>query len=141
MGLSDKDSSLEQVVKLCTTLADNGFTFSICVKIQDVFEFELQSTKPQNQDVKKKRRSPSYYKNQAKRRLLKKKSYMAVSQDKYESCSLDLSPNQDKAKFGLKEISEAESKSDSRGSGSDSGTRPVTPVTLVVSLVRTTRRP
>ena len=66
MGLSDKDSSLEQVVKLCTTLADNGFTFSICVKIQDVFEFELQSTKPQNQDVKKKRRSPSYYKSQAK---------------------------------------------------------------------------
>ena len=93
MGLSDKDSSLEQVVKLCTILADNGFTFSICVKIQDVFEFELESTKPQNQDVKqKKRRSLSYYKSQAKRRLLKKKSNLAVSQEKYETCSLDLSP-------------------------------------------------
>ena len=42
------------MVKLCTTLADNGFTFSICVKIQDVFEFELESTKPQNQYVKQK---------------------------------------------------------------------------------------
>ena len=93
MGLSDKDSSLEQVVKLCTILADNGFTFSICVKIQDVFEFELESTKPQNQDVKqKKRRSLSYYKSQAKRRLLKKKSNLTVSQEKYETCSLDLSP-------------------------------------------------
>ena len=97
------------------TLAGNGFTFSICVKIQDVFDFELESTKPQNQYVKqKRRRSLSYYKSQAKRTLLKKKSNMAVSQDRYESCSLDISPNPDKAKLGLREISEAESKSDSR---------------------------
>ena len=39
---------------------------------------------------------------------------MAVSQGKYESCSLDLSPYPDKAKFGLREIWE--------GSGSDSDT-------------------
>ena len=36
------------------TLAGNGFSFSICVKIQDVFDFELESTKPQNQYVKQK---------------------------------------------------------------------------------------
>ena len=47
---------------------------------------------------------------------------MAVSQDRYESCFLDISPNTDKAKLGLREISEAESKSDSRGSGSDNDT-------------------
>ena len=124
---TDNESSLQQVVKHCMTLAGNGFTFSICVKIQDVFDFELESTKPQNQYVKqKRRRSLSYYKSQAKRTLLKKKSNMAVSQDRYESCSLDLSPNPDKAKLGLREISEAESKSDSRGSGSDNDTSAVT---------------
>ena len=120
---TDNERSLEQVVKLCTTLGGNGFTFSICVKIHDVFDFELESTKPQNQYVKqKRRRSPSYYKSQAKRTLLKKKSNMAVSQDRYESCSLDISPNTDKAKLGLREISEAESKSDSRWSKSDNDT-------------------
>ena len=120
---TDNERSLEQVVKLCTTLGGNGFTFSICMKIHDVFDFELESTKPQNQYVKqKRRRSPSYYKSQAKRTLLKKKSNMAVSQDRYKSCSLDISPNSDKAKLGLREISEAESKSDSRGSGSDNDT-------------------
>ena len=56
-----------------------------------------------------------------------------MSQDKYESCSLDLCPNPDKAGFGLKEISEQKSESDYGWSDLT-----VTPVTLGVPSARTT---
>ena len=87
MGLSDSENSLKQVVQLCSTLAEKGFSFNISIKSLDL-AFALESTKAHNK--KRKRRSPSYYKRQAKRRLLKKKpDTTAVPHD---SCSLDLDP-------------------------------------------------
>ena len=121
MGLSDSENSLKQVVQLCSTLAEKGFSFKISIKSLGL-AFALESTKAQNK--KRKRRSPSYYKRQAKRRLLKKKpDTTAVPHD---SCSLDLDPIPDRDLFGVKQSAEEESASDSEDSGSGSDTSSVT---------------
>ena len=101
MGLSDSENSLKQVVQLCSTLAEKGFSFNISIKSLDL-AFALESAKAHNK--KRKRRSPSYYKRQAKRRLLKKKpDTTAVPHD---SCSLDLDPIPDRDLFGVKASAE-----------------------------------
>ena len=68
----DKDNPLKQVLQLCSTLAGKGCDFSISVKIRDCFSFSLKSGKPQPQQAKK--RSPSFYRRQERRRLLRKKN-------------------------------------------------------------------
>ena len=68
----DKDNPLKQVLQLCSTLAGKGCDFSISVRIRDCFSFSLKSGKPQPQQAKK--RSPSFYRRQERRKLLRKKS-------------------------------------------------------------------
>ena len=68
----DKDNPLKQVLQLCSTLAGKGCDFSISVRIRDCFSFSLKSGKPQPQQAKK--RSPSFYRRQERRRLLRKKN-------------------------------------------------------------------
>ena len=68
----DKDNPLKQVLQLCSTLAGKGCDFSISVRIRDCFSFSLKSGKPQPHKAKK--RSPSFYRRQERRRLLRKKN-------------------------------------------------------------------
>ena len=69
--LSGSDNSLKQVVLLCSTLAESGFSFTISIKSQD-FEFALETTKAQT----KRRKDEAHPTTRAKRkrRLLKNKS-------------------------------------------------------------------
>ena len=118
----DKDNPLKQVLQLCSTLAGKGCDFSISVRIRDCFSFSLKSGKPQPQQAKK--RSPSFYRRQERRRLLRKKNtdpsleqpretFQAKEKD---TDSLDLNPHPDIDLFGLKENSEEESDSSDSGS-------------------------
>ena len=68
----DKDNPLKQVLQLCSSLAGKGCDFAISVRIRDCFSFSLKSGKPQPHKAKK--RSPSFYWRQERRRLLKKKN-------------------------------------------------------------------
>ena len=118
----DKDNPLKQVLQLCSTLAGKGCDFSISVRIRDCFSFSLKSGKPQPQQAKK--RSPSFYRRQERRRLLRKKNKdlsleepRETTQAKEEDTdSLDLNPHPDIDLFGLKENSEEESDSSDSGS-------------------------
>ena len=118
----DKDNPLKQVLQLCSTLAGKGCDFSISVRIRDCFSFSLKSGKPQPQQAKK--RSPSFYRRQERRRLLRKKNKdlsleepRETPQAKEEDTdSLDLNPHPDIDLFGLKENSEEESDSSDSGS-------------------------
>ena len=69
--LSGSDNSLKQVVLLCSTLAESGFSFAISIKSQD-FEFAMESRKAQT----KRRRDVAHptIRSKRKRRLLKNKS-------------------------------------------------------------------
>ena len=69
--LSGSENSLKQVVLLCSTLAESGFSFTISIKSQD-FEFALESTKAQT----KRRGDEAHPTTRAKRkrRPLKNKS-------------------------------------------------------------------
>merc|ERR1711872_276134 len=116
----DKDNPLKQVLQLCSTLAGKGCDFSISVRIRDCFSFSLKSGKPQPQQAKK--RSPSFYRRQERRRLLRKKNTdhsleepRETPQEK-DTDSLDLNPHPDIDLFGLKENSEVESESGSETS-------------------------
>ena len=108
----DKDNPLKQVLQLCSTLAGKGCDFSISVRIKDCFSFSLKSGKPQPQQAKK--RSPSFYRRQERRRLLRKKNtdpsmeqFRETLQAKEKDTdSLDLNPHPDMDLFGLKENSE-----------------------------------
>merc|ERR1711872_37109 len=118
----DKDNPMKQVLQLCSTLAGKGCEFSISVRIKDSFSFSLKSGKPQ--DKKGKKRSPSFYRRQERRRLLRKKNKdlsleepRETPQAKEEDTdSLDLNPHPDIDMFGLKENSEEESVSSDSGS-------------------------
>ena len=68
----DKDNPLKQVLQLCSTLAGKGCEFSISVRIKDSFAFSLKSGKSETHQGKK--RSPSFYRRQERRKLLKKKN-------------------------------------------------------------------
>ena len=116
----DKDNPVKQVLQLCSTLAGKGCDFSISVRIRDCFSFSLKSGKPQPQQAKK--RSPSFYRRQERRRLLRKKNTdhsleepRETPQEK-DTDSLDLNPHPDIDLFGLKENSEEESDSSDSGS-------------------------
>ena len=97
----DKDNPLKQVLQLCSTLAGKGCEFSISVRIKDSFSFSLKSGKPQ--DKKGKKRSPSFYRRQERRKLLKKKNKDCSLEQPLETpeskqkdtCSLDLNPHPD----------------------------------------------
>ena len=125
----DKDNPLKQVLQLCSTLAGKGCEFSISVRIKDSFSFSLKSGKPQ--DKKGKKRSPSFYRRQERRKLLKKKNKDCSLEEPSETPqakekdtdSLDLNPHPDIDLFGLKENSEQES--DSSDSGSETSRKPV----------------
>jgi len=69
--LSGSENSLKQVVLLCSTLAESGFSFAISIKSQD-FEFAMESRKAQT----KRRRDVAHptIRSKRKRRLLKNKS-------------------------------------------------------------------
>ena len=69
--LSGGENFLKQVVLLCSTLAESGFSFTISIKSQD-FEFALETTKAQT----KRRRDEAHptTRGKRKRRLLKNKS-------------------------------------------------------------------
>ena len=118
----DKDNPMKQVLQLCSTLAGKGCDFSISVRIRDCFSFSLKSGKPQPQQAKK--RSPSFYRRQERRRLLRKKNTDHSLEDPRETPqakekdtdSLDLNPHPDIDLFGLKENSEVESDSGSETS-------------------------
>ena len=116
----DKDNPLKQVLQLCSTLAGKGCVFSISVRIRDCFSFSLKSGKPQPQQAKK--RSPSFYRRQERRRLLRKKNKDLSLEEPRETPqekdtdSLDLNPHPDIDLFGLKENSEVESESGSETS-------------------------
>ena len=118
----DKDNPLKQVLQLCSTLAGKGCDFSISVRIRDCFSFSLKSGKPQPQQAKK--RSPSFYRRQERRRLLRKKNTDHSLEEPRETPqakekdtdSLDLNPHPDIDLFGLKENSEVESDSGSETS-------------------------
>jgi len=118
----DKDNPVKQVLQLCSTLAGKGCDFSISVRIRDCFSFSLKSGKPQPHKAKK--RSPSFYRRQERRRLLRKKNKdlsleepRETPQAKEEDTdSLDLNPHPDIDLFGLKENSEEESDSSDSGS-------------------------
>jgi len=118
----DKDNPLKQVLQLCSTLAGKGCEFSISVRIKDSFSFSLKSGKPQ--DKKGKKRSPSFYRRQERRKLLKKKNKDCSLEEPRETPqakekdtdSLDLNPHPDIDLFGLKENSEQESDSSDSGS-------------------------
>ena len=118
----DKDNPLKQVLQLCSTLAGKGCDFSISVRIRDCFSFSLKSGKPQPQQAKK--RSPSFYRRQERRRLLRKKNTDHSLEDPRETPqakekdtdSLDLNPHPDIDLFGLKENSEQELDSSDSGS-------------------------
>ena len=120
----DKDNPLKQVLQLCSTLAGKGCDFSISVRIRDCFSFSLKSGKPQPQQAKK--RSPSFYRRQERRKLLKKKNKDCSLEQPLETpeskqkdtCSLDLNPHPDSGLFGLRENSEEESDEES-DSGSE----------------------
>ena len=120
----DKDNPLKQVLQLCSTLAGKGCEFSISVRIKDSFSFSLKSGKPQ--DKKGKKRSPSFYRRQERRKLLKKKNKDCSLEQPLETpeskqkdtCSLDLNPHPDSDLFGLRENSEEESDEES-DSGSE----------------------
>ena len=120
----DKDNPLKQVLQLCSTLAGKGCEFSISVRIKDSFSFSLKSGKPQ--DKKGKKRSPSFYRRQERRKLLKKKNKDCSLEQPLETpeskqkdtCSLDLNPHPDSGLFGLRENSEEESDEES-DSGSE----------------------
>ena len=96
--------------------------FSISVRIRDCFSFSLKSGKPQPQQAKK--RSPSFYRRQERRRLLRKKNKDLSLEEPRETPqakekdtdSLDLNPHPDIDLFGLKENSEEESDSSDSGS-------------------------
>ena len=121
----DKDNPLKQVLQLCSTLAGKGCEFSISVRIKDSFAFSLKSGKSETHQGKK--RSPSFYRRQERRKLLKKKNadtsleqpLETMEAKEKDTCSLDLNPNPDNDLFGLKENSEQES--DSYDSGSETG--------------------
>ena len=118
----DKDNPLKQVLQLCSTLAGKGCDFSISVRIRDCFSFSLKSGKPQPQQAKK--RSPSFYRRQERRRLLRKKNKDLSLEEPRETPqakekdtdSLDLNPHPDIDLFGLKENSEQELDSSDSGS-------------------------
>ena len=120
----DKDNPMKQVLQLCSTLAGKGCEFSISVRIKDSFSFSLKSGKPQ--DKKGKKRSPSFYRRQERRKLLKKKNKDCSLEQPLETpeskqkdtCSLDLNPHPDINLFGLRENSEEESDEES-DSGSE----------------------
>ena len=121
----DKDNPLKQVLQLCSTLAGKGCEFSISVRIKDSFAFSLKSGKSETHQGKK--RSPSFYRRQERRKLLKKKNadtsleqpLETMEAKEKDTCSLDLNPYPDNDLFGLKENSEQES--DSYDSGSETG--------------------
>ena len=118
----DKDNPMKQVLQLCSTLAGKGCEFSISVRIKDSFSFSLKSGKPQ--DKKGKKRSPSFYRRQERRKLLKKKNKDCSLEQPRETPqakekdtdSLDLNPHPDIDLFGLKENSEQELDSSDSGS-------------------------
>ena len=118
----DKDNPMKQVLQLCSTLAGKGCDFSISVRIRDCFSFSLKSGKPQPHKAKK--RSPSFYRRQERRRLLRKKNTDHSLEEPRETPqakekdtdSLDLNPHPDIDLFGLKENSEEESDSSDSGS-------------------------
>merc|ERR1711872_1011765 len=118
----DKDNPMKQVLQLCSTLAGKGCEFSISVRIKDSFSFSLKSGKPQ--DKKGKKRSPSFYRRQERRKLLKKKNKDCSLEEPRETPqakekdtdSLDLNPHPDIDLFGLKENSEQESDLSDSGS-------------------------
>ena len=118
----DKDNPLKQVLQLCSSLAGKGCDFSISVRIRDCFSFSLKSGKPQPHKAKK--RSPSFYRRQERRRLLKKKNIDPSLEQPRETFqakekdtdSLDINPHPDIDLFGLKENSEQELDSSDSGS-------------------------
>lgn len=118
----DKDNPMKQVLQLCSTLAGKGCDFSISVRIRDCFSFSLKSGKPQPQQAKK--RSPSFYRRQERRKLLRKKNTdhsleqprETPQAEEKDTDSLDLNPHPDIDLFGLKENSEEESDSSDSGS-------------------------
>ena len=118
----NKDNPLKQVLQLCSSLAGKGCDFAISVRIRDCFSFSLKSGKPQPQQAKK--RSPSFYRRQERRKLLKKKNKDCSLEEPRETPqakekdtdSLDLNPHPDIDLFGLKENSEVESDSGSETS-------------------------
>ena len=69
----DTGSPLKHCIDLVNKLADKGLRFSISVKIENSFVFQLQS-KDAAKAPKANKRSPSYKRRQEKRRLLRKKS-------------------------------------------------------------------
>ena len=69
----DTGSPLKHCIDLVNTLAAKGLSFSISVKIENSFVFQLQS-KDAAKAPKANKRSPSYKRRQEKRRLLRKKS-------------------------------------------------------------------
>ena len=69
-GLDD-DTPLKQVLELCSTLAGKGFQFSISVRIKNSFVFSLKSES--SEPPQGERRSPSYFRRQERRKLLKRR--------------------------------------------------------------------
>ena len=69
----DTGSPLKHCIDLVNTLAAKGLSFSISVKIENSFVFQLQS-KDAAKAPKANKRSPSYKRRQERRRLLRKKS-------------------------------------------------------------------
>ena len=66
-------AALKHCVDLVNMLAGMGLSFSISVKIENSFVFQLQSGKEAATASKKTKRAPSYKCRQERRKLLKKK--------------------------------------------------------------------
>ena len=66
-------AALKHCVDLVNMLAGRGPSFSISVKIENSFVFQLQSGKEAATASKKTKRAPSYKRRQERRKLLKKK--------------------------------------------------------------------
>ena len=106
---------LKQCMDLVSLLAGKGLRFSISVKIENSFVFQLKS-EDAAEALKVNKRSPSYKRRQERRKLLRKKtdSFPEKPMEPREinnDCSLDLSPNPDSGLLGNREVSEEESSS------------------------------
>ena len=69
----DNGATFKQCVDLVTMLAGRGLSFSISVKIENSFVFQLQSGKDAATAPKTNKRGPSYKRRQERRKLLRKK--------------------------------------------------------------------
>ena len=99
---------LKQCMDLVSLLAGKGLKFSISVKIENSFVFQLKS-EDAAEAPKVNKRSPSYKRRQERRKLLRKKtdSFPEKPMEPREinnDCSLDLSPNPDSGLFGNREV-------------------------------------